>query len=92
VHHHMKVTAIGADLGLSDPARYDEVLTSIAPLPFIGEGVFTLTPDNDLVVAFQDAVARENDELLESVVFRLATRLVPVLGQVTVVHRLNTAA
>ena len=89
VDHHLKLTALGADLGLADPDALRELIAEIAPLPFLGEGVFHLESDSELVRGFVAAMTGEDEEAAEALVYRLATRLVQALGTLQVAHSLN---
>ncbi|MNR71898.1 hypothetical protein D3C71_25770 [compost metagenome] len=91
IGHHLKLTAVGADVGLNDPTSYEKLLTKVAPVRFLGEGSFVLKREDDLVGEFIAALGKDdNDELALSVIHRLASRLVPVIGKLAVVHRLNS--
>lgn len=90
VSHHLKLTPLGADIGLSTANAQEEFAHEVAPTPFLGEGCLTLTRTDPVVTQFLTALAADDSEQTELEVYRLALRLVRTLGRLTVVHRLNS--
>lgn len=90
VQHHLKVVAHGKDLGLSQPDAQQRIAAEIAPTRFLGNGTFTLERSLDLVEQFDLAVSSGDQELADSIVHRMATRLFVALGQFSLVHRMNS--
>lgn len=92
LQHHIKFSADGADIGLSEPGAQENLAHEIAPAEYLGRGTITLERADDIVASFLAAVEGDNQEAVSAAVHQLACRLVPALGRLVIQHQLNSFA